>query len=51
MSERTELKINRTTQTMKQLTDSDIKEFLENAPLYVWREFGRPSVNRREPLD
>ena len=47
MSERTELKIRRTTQTMQQLTDSDIKEFLENAPLYVWREFGRPSGNRR----
>ncbi len=47
MSERTELKINRTTQTMKQLADSDIKEFLENVPLYVWRKFSRPSVNRR----
>ncbi len=47
MSERTELKIRRTTQTMQQLTDSDIKEFLENAPLYVWREFVRPAVNRR----
>ena len=46
MSERTELKINRTTQAMKQLTDSDIKEFLENAPLYVWREFRTPTVNR-----
>ena len=32
---------------MKQLDDSDIKEFLENSPLYVWREFSRPSVNRR----
>ncbi|HEX9871380.1 MAG TPA: hypothetical protein VGC99_22810, partial [Candidatus Tectomicrobia bacterium] len=31
---------------MKPLTDSDIKEFLENAPLYVWREFRKPAVNR-----
>lgn len=46
MSERTELKIPRTTQTMQQLTDSDIKEFLENAPLYVWREFRKPVRNR-----
>ena len=28
---------------MKQLTDSDIKEFLENIPLYVWREFEKPA--------
>ena len=47
MRERTELKINRTTQTMKQLADLDIKEFLENTPLYVWREFSKSSVNRR----
>ena len=48
MGERTtESKINRTIQTMKQLSDSDIKEFLENAPLYVWKEFSRLSVNRR----
>ena len=46
MGERTESKIRRTTQAMKQLTDSDIREFLENVPLYVWREFGRPAVNR-----
>ncbi len=32
---------------MKQLADSDIKEFLENVPLYVWRKFRRSSVNRR----
>ena len=31
---------------MKQLADSDIKEFLENASLYVWREFSRPAINR-----
>ena len=31
---------------MKQLTDSDIKEFLENVPLYVWREFEK-SANLR----
>ena len=28
---------------MKQLTDSDIKEFLENVPLYVWQEFEKPA--------
>ena len=28
---------------MKQLTDSNIKEFLENVPLYVWREFNKPA--------
>ena len=28
---------------MKQLTDSDIKEFLENIPLYVWQEFEKPA--------
>ena len=28
---------------MKQLTDSDLKEFLENVPLYVWREFEKPA--------
>ena len=27
---------------MKQFTDSEIKEFLENVPLYVWREFANP---------
>ena len=32
---------------MKQLTPSDIKEFLENAPLYVWQEFEKP-VSWRE---
>jgi hypothetical protein len=31
---------------MKQLTDADIKEFLENAALYAWREFKMPDVNR-----
>ena len=46
MSERTELKNPGTTQTMQQLTDSDIKEFLENVPLYVWREFRKPDINR-----
>ena len=35
-----------TSPAMKPLTDSDIKEFLENAPLYVWREFRKPAVNR-----
>ncbi len=28
---------------MKQLTDSNIKEFLENDPLYVWQEFEKPA--------
>jgi hypothetical protein len=28
------------------LTDADIKMFLEHAPLYSWRHFKRPSVNR-----
>lgn len=31
----------------KVLTDADIKEFLETAPLYSWREFKRPNLNRR----
>ena len=47
MGEKTELKNPGTTQTMQQLTDSDIKEFLENAPLYVWKQFGKPNINRR----
>lgn len=46
MGERTELKIPRTIQTMKPLADSDIKEFLEKVPLYVWREFRKPDINR-----
>lgn len=47
MGERTtESKINRKPQTMKQLSDSDIKEFLENVPLYVWKEFRKPQINR-----
>ena len=47
MGERTESKIRRITQVMRELADSDIKEFLENAPLYVWREFRKPAVYRR----
>jgi hypothetical protein len=31
---------------MKELSDQDIKEFLEQSPLYVWQEFKRPRVNR-----
>lgn len=31
---------------MKKLKDSYIKDFLENAPLYTWREFMKPDVNR-----
>ena len=33
---------------MKQFVDRDIKEFLENVPLYVWREFVNPM--KRETL-
>jgi hypothetical protein len=29
-----------------ELTDADIKSFLESAPLYSWREFKKPFVNR-----
>ena len=32
--------------TLKELTDADIKLFLETAPLYSWREFKRPQINR-----
>jgi len=32
--------------TLKRLTNLDIKEFLENAPLYSWREFDKPRINR-----
>ena len=35
-----------TSPAMKPLTDPDIKEFLENAPLHVWREFRKPALNR-----
>ena len=28
------------------LTDIEIKNFLESAPLYAWREYARPPVNR-----
>lgn len=35
-----------TPEPLKELTDADIKEFLETAPLYSWREFKKPSVNR-----
>lgn len=35
-----------TTTPLKELTDTDIKEFLELAPLYSWREFKKPYVNR-----
>jgi hypothetical protein len=31
---------------MKELTDADIKAFLETAPLYSWREFKKPFANR-----
>ncbi len=35
-----------TQKNLKELTDADIKEFLETAPLYSWREFKKPRVNR-----
>lgn len=31
---------------MKELTNADIKTFLETAPLYSWREFKKPRVSR-----
>jgi len=31
---------------MNELTDADIKTFLETAPLYSWREFKKPFANR-----
>jgi hypothetical protein len=31
---------------MKELTNDDIKAFLETTPLYSWREFKKPAVNR-----
>lgn len=34
------------TSELKELTDADIKVFLETAPLYSWREFKKPPVNR-----
>lgn len=30
----------------KELSDADIKAFLETAPLYAWREFKKPQINR-----
>ncbi len=46
MGKGTVSKIRRITQAMRELADSDMKEFLENAPLYVWREFRKSAVNR-----
>lgn len=34
----------------KELSDADIKAFLETAPLYTWREFKKPKVNRANLL-
>jgi hypothetical protein len=31
---------------MKTLSDIEIKEFLETAPLYTWKEYIKPTVNR-----
>ena len=47
MGERTVSKIHRITQVMRQLADSDVKEFLEKVPLYVWKQFGKPNIHRR----
>lgn len=35
-----------TSNPISPLTDPDIKQFLEEAPLYAWREFKKPHVNR-----
>ena len=35
-----------TTDQKRSLTDPDIKDFLETAPLYSWREFKKPRANR-----
>lgn len=35
-----------TTAQIKELADTDIKAFLETAPIYLWREFKQPHVNR-----
>lgn len=35
-----------TSDPMSLLTDADIKHFLEEAPLYAWREFKKPHINR-----
>jgi hypothetical protein len=35
-----------TADPMPSLTDSDIKQFLEEAPLYTWYEFKKPAGNR-----
>jgi len=32
---------------LEELSDADIKAFLETAPLYAWRVFNRPLVDRR----
>lgn len=31
---------------MERLTDQHIKDFLETVPLYSWREFSKPQINR-----
>lgn len=35
-----------TSSPLKELIDADIKAFLESAPLYSWREFKKPHINR-----
>lgn len=34
--------------SLKELTNADIKALLEDAPLYVWREFKMPALNRAD---
>ena len=34
------------TDNLPYLTDADIKSFLESAPLYSWRHFRKPQINR-----
>jgi hypothetical protein len=31
---------------METLTDNHIKEFLESSPLYTWKEYERPDLDR-----
>lgn len=39
-----------TSKSISELTNADIKAFLETAPLYVWREFKKPRINRSSLL-
>jgi len=35
-----------TSSPLKELTDADIKVFLETVPLYSWCEFRKPQISR-----